>query len=66
MADLDNIVLEHLRHINSATDGVRDDIHEIKQRVGNLENQYANMSNRLDRIDVRIERIERRLDLTGA
>jgi hypothetical protein len=40
---------------------VRDDIREIKQRVGNLENQYANMSNRLDRMDVRIVR---RLDLT--
>lgn len=66
MADTDNIVLEHLRHIRGAIDDVRDDIREIKQRVGNLENQYANMSNRLDRMDGRIERIERRLDLTDA
>jgi archaellum component FlaC len=69
MAEIDNIVPEHLRHIRRATDDVRDDIREIKQYVGNLENQYANMSNRLDRVDVRIEcieRIERRLDLTDA
>ena len=64
MAEMDNVVLKHLRHIRGALDDVRDDIREIKQRVGNLENQYANMSNRFDRMDVRIERIERRIDLT--
>ena len=63
MAETDNIVLEHLRHIRGALDNVRDDIREIKQCVGNLEDQYANMSNRLDRMDVCIER---RLDLTDA
>jgi archaellum component FlaC len=66
MAETDNIVLEHSRHIRGAIDDVRDDIREIKQRAGCLENQYANMSNRLDRMDIRIERIERRLDLTDA
>jgi len=66
MAEPDNIVLEHLRHIGVGIDNVRDDIREIKQRVGSFENQYANVSNRLDRMDVRIERIERRLDLTDA
>ena len=66
MAETDNIVLEHLRHIRGAIDDARDDIREIKQGAGNLENQYANMSNRLDRMDIRIERIERRLDLTDA
>jgi predicted nucleic acid-binding Zn-ribbon protein len=66
MAEPDNIVLEHLRHIRGAIDGVRDDIREMKQRIGSLENQYANISNRLDRMDMRIERIERRLDLTDA
>ena len=66
MAEPYNIVLEHLRHIPGAIDTVRDDIREIKQRVGSLDNQHANMSNRLDRMDVRIERIERRFDLTDA
>jgi chromosome segregation ATPase len=73
----DNIVLEHLRHIRNAVDGLRDDMREVKQRLGlledqhanlamqyaNLSAQYANMSNRLDRIDARVERIEQRLGL---
>jgi hypothetical protein len=65
MVDVDNIVPEHLRHIRGATDDMRDDLREIKQRVGALESQYAGLSNR-DRMDMRIERIERRLDLTDA
>jgi archaellum component FlaC len=70
MTDTDNIVLEHLRHIRSVIDGLREDMREVKQRLGILENQYANLeiqyasvSNRLDRMD---GRIERRLDLTDA
>ena len=66
MAELDNIVLVHLRHIGGAVYDVRDDIREMRQRIGNLEAQYASMSNRLDRMDLRIERIERRLDLQDA
>ena len=66
MTEQDNIVLEHLRHIGGAIDGVREDIREIRQRAGSLEHQYANKSNRLDRMDVRIERIQRRLELTDA
>jgi predicted nucleic acid-binding Zn-ribbon protein len=66
MVEPDNIILEHLRHIRGAIDNMPDDVREIKQRVGSLENQYANMSNQLDRMDFRIERIERRLDLTDA
>lgn len=66
MTDADSLVLEHLRPIRGAIDNVRDDVREIKQRVGNLGHQYASMSNRLDRMDVRIERVERPLDLTDA
>jgi predicted nucleic acid-binding Zn-ribbon protein len=66
MADIDNIVLEHLHHMSGAIDDMRDDIREVKQRLGNLENQYASISTRMDRMDGRIERIERRLDLTDA
>ena len=66
MTDPDNIVLEHSCHIGGATDSLRDDLREIKHRVGSLEDWYANMSNRLDRVDFRIEHIERRLDLTDA
>jgi hypothetical protein len=63
MADIDNIVLEHLHHIRGAIDDMRDDIREIKQRLGILESQYASLSTRMDRMDARIER---RLDLTDA
>jgi len=66
MADGDNVVLEHLRHIRSAVDGLRDDMREVKGRLGILESQYANLSNRLDRLDGRIERIEQRLNLADA
>jgi len=66
MADSDNIVLEHLPHIRAAVDDLRDDMREVKGRLGILESQYANLSNRLDRVDGRIERIEKRLDLTDA
>lgn len=66
MVEADNVGLEHLRHIRGAVDGLRDDMREVKSRLGILESQYANLSNRLDRVDGRIERIERRLDLAEA
>ena len=62
----DNIILEHLRAIRTNVDRLVDDMHEVKQRLGFLENQYASLSNRLDRMDLRIERIERRLELQDA
>jgi predicted nuclease with TOPRIM domain len=66
MADGDNIVLEHLRHSRSVVDGLRDDMREVKGRLGILESQYASLSNRLDRLDGRVERIEQRLNLADA
>jgi DNA-binding FrmR family transcriptional regulator len=66
MTETESIVIEHLRHIRGAVDGLRDDMREVKGRLGILENQYANLSNRLDRLDGRVERIERRLELTEA
>jgi len=66
MTETESIVLEHLRHIRGAVDGLRDDMREVKGRLGILESQYANLSNRMDRLDGRVERIERRLNLTDA
>ena len=63
MADVDNVALEHLRHIRGAVDGLRDDMREVKGRLGILESQYANLSNRLDRMG---GRVEQRLSLTDA
>ena len=66
-AESDNIiVLERLRHIRGAVDGLREDMREVKNRLGILENQYASLSNRIDRLDARMERIEKRLDLAEA
>jgi predicted nuclease with TOPRIM domain len=64
MTEVESIVLEHLRHIRGAVDSTREDIREIKGRLGILESQYAHMSNRIDRLDARVERIEQRLELT--
>ena len=65
-AEVDNIVLAHVRHIRSAVDDLRDDMREVKGRLGILESHYANLSNRIDRLDGRVERIERRLNLAAA
>jgi predicted nucleic acid-binding Zn-ribbon protein len=64
MADQpENIVLVYLRRIDEKVDALRDDVREVKSRLGMLENQYANLSNRWDRTEFRLDRIERRLDL---
>jgi len=70
MTEAESIVLEHLRHIRGVVDGLRDDMREVKQRVGALETEVAQftvrlaeISNRVDRLSDRVERIERRLEL---
>ena len=63
MTETENLVLEHLRHIRGAVDGLGEDMREVKSRLGIMESQYASLSNRLDRMDSRVERIEKRLEL---
>jgi hypothetical protein len=70
MTETESIVLEHLRYIRGAVDGLRDDMREVKQRVGALGTGFAQvtvrlaeMSNRVDRLSDRVERIEWRLEL---
>ena len=74
MNKTESIVLEHLRHIRGVVDGLRDDMREVKQRVGALETGFAQVTVRLaempnridrlpDRLSDRVERIERRLEL---
>jgi len=62
----ENLVLEHLRAIRTNVDRLVDDMQEVKQRLGFLENQYASLSTRLDRMDERVHRIEKRLELVEA
>jgi hypothetical protein len=61
-----DLVLEHLRYIRGAVDGLREDMHEVKTRLGLVEETCASLSRRLDRLDERVGRIERRLELAPA
>ena len=58
-------IIEHLRHLDGQLAEMREDIREIKGRLGSLEAQHASLSNRVDRLDLRLERVERRLGLIG-
>ncbi len=74
--EVDNLILEHLRHIRSDIAVMKDDLREIKQRPGSLESAVAGLKrdnpglcgdiaeqpSRFDRLVERVEHIERRLD----
>jgi septation ring formation regulator EzrA len=67
---VENLVLEHLRHIRGRVDQIVDDLGTIKLRLSSLESQVAGLHadnaiahQRMDRMDARLERIERRLEL---
>lgn len=64
--NVENLILEHLRHLRGAFDNMRADILEIKERLGIMERQYASISSRVDRMDARLDHIERRLGLVEA
>ncbi len=55
MAETDNIVLEHLRHIRGTVDVLRDDMREVKQRIGALETEVAQVNVRLAEVSNRID-----------
>jgi hypothetical protein len=68
--NVENLVLEQLRHIRRAVDELRLDMIEVKSRVSTLEQVQGQiltllgtMNHRMDRFDERLARIERRLDL---
>lgn len=75
--NIDNLVLEHLRHIRNRVDQIADDVGDLKLRMSSLENAMnlvrrevnlgdetdARQQVALDKIIARIERIERRLEL---
>ena len=70
MAEVENLVLEHLRHMRGQLDRMENDIGEIKSRLGRLEAGLAQIhvalaeqSLRLDRLDARVAPIEKRFDL---
>ena len=59
----DGLVLRYLRRIDTQLVALREDMREVKTRLGLLEQQYATASSRIDRVETRLERIEKRLDL---
>ena len=75
--NVENLVLEHLRHIRGRVDQIADDVGDLKQRMSGLESAMnlvrrevalgdetdARQQLTLDKLNVRIERIERRLEL---
>jgi predicted nuclease with TOPRIM domain len=73
MTETDKFVLEHRRHIRGPVDAPREDVREVKHRVGSLECEVAHvhvkvaeLSERVDRLSDRLERVEKRLGLTDA
>ena len=75
--NIDNLVLEHLRHIRGRVDLIADDMKEVKHRLSTLESSLslvrreiivgdetgARQQVSIDRIMDRLERIENRLEL---
>lgn len=60
------LIFELLKKIHADVSVLRDGMHEVKERLGFLEQQYASISRRVDRIDERLDRVERRLGLVEA
>ncbi len=74
MADqVDNLVLEQLRHIRFGVDALRETVADHGLRLSSMEEhmgqvlvQLAGLNRRMDRFDERLARIERRLELVEA
>jgi len=68
--ETDNLVLEHLRHIQAVVDGTHEDVKRLVLQTGLIEQNFATsqvseagQNLEIDRIKERHERIERRLEL---
>jgi hypothetical protein len=75
--NVENIVLEHLRHIRSRVDQIADDISDPKHRMSSLESAMVSVKHEvahgdetdarqqvaIDKIIDHIQRIENRLEL---
>jgi tetrahydromethanopterin S-methyltransferase subunit G len=68
--NVENLILEHLRHIRGRVDQMAEDLGTVKLRLSSLESQVAGLHGdnaiahqRMDAIERRLERVETRLDL---
>ena len=78
--DVENSIVEHLKHIRGRVDRIAEDMTDVKLRLSSLESAMVHVKREvssgdetdarqqvsLDRLADRIERIERRLDLIGS
>jgi archaellum component FlaC len=69
MAEAENLILEHVRHMRGQLDRMETRIEDVI-RLGHIERsvadhsvQLAEINTKLDRLDARVTRIEKRLDL---
>ena len=70
---VENLILEHLKHIRGKVDVISLDVSDLKSRVSSLEEMQGQLlimmggfGKRMDRFDDRLSRIEKRLDLEHA
>jgi chromosome segregation ATPase len=70
MAEVENLVLDHLGHIRSRLDRMVHKLEDLVAHTGNLERsvadhsvQHTEINLKLNRLDARLTRIEKRLDL---
>jgi hypothetical protein len=62
MTEAESLVLEHLRHIRGAMDGLREDMREVKEQIGSLEKLHVRLLRGAHRIGATVGRIEQRLE----
>jgi len=69
MAEAENLILEHVRHMRGQLDRMETRIEDVIMRLGHIERsvadhsvQLAEINTKLDRLDARVTRIEKRLD----
>jgi len=76
-AEIDHLILEHLKHIRGRIDALSDDMTEVKHRLNHLElaasraradtayteEASARQQATIDRLGERLTRVERRLEL---
>lgn len=76
--NVENLVIEHSRHIRSRVDQIADDMSDLKQRMSSLETSMVLVKREvaasdetdirlqvsLDKLVERIQRIEKRLELS--
>ena len=80
MDEVNNIIIEHLRHMRGKIDKIADDVTELKHRlatveatqatvlqhIGHLASSIAQQQVSIDRLSERVDKLEMRLDIASA